>query len=152
MSVGKPVKKDKNAGCISRMKKLITRYHPEVIVLEDSTAKDTRRSPRIQELWGKIIEMAQNLRVPVRELLRKQVRRAFFDDGPGTKHALAEILATKFPDELGDRLPPKRRPWTSEDYRIDIFDAVALALVQRLEKRRTKKRHNRLETNREVQA
>jgi len=53
----------------------------------------------------------------------------FFADGQGTKHALAEILAARFPEELGCRLPPKRRPWMSEDYRMDIFDAVALALV-----------------------
>jgi hypothetical protein len=37
---------------------------------------------------------------------REQVRRVFFADGRGTKHALAEILAKKFPEELGSRLPP----------------------------------------------
>jgi hypothetical protein len=42
---------------------------------------------------------------------------------------LAEILATRFPEELAPRLPPKRKPWISEDYRMDIFDAVALAIV-----------------------
>ena len=60
---------------------------------------------------------------------REQVRRVFFANGQGTKHALAEILAKRFPEELGFRLPPKRRPWMSEDYRMDIFDAVALALI-----------------------
>ena len=39
----------------------------------------------------------------------------------GTKHALTEIPANKFPDELGFRLPPKRRPWMSKDYRMDIL-------------------------------
>jgi hypothetical protein len=62
---------------------------------------------------------------------RQQVRRVFFADGQGTKHALAEILAKRFPEELGFRLPPKRRPWMSEDYRMDLFDAVALALMLR---------------------
>jgi len=27
------------------------------------------------------------------------------------------------------RLPPKRRPWMSEDPRMDIFDAVSLAVA-----------------------
>ena len=58
----------------------------------------------------------------------------FFADGEGTKHALAEILAKRFPEELATRLPPKRRPWTSEDYRMDILDAVALVLVFRQRK------------------
>jgi len=35
---------------------------------------------------------------------------------------------------LASRLPPKRRPWMSEDYRMDIFDAVALALILRIKK------------------
>ncbi|MGH7993063.1 MAG: hypothetical protein ACREDQ_06080 [Limisphaerales bacterium] len=47
----------------------------------------------------------------------------------GTKQALAERLALKFPVELGSRLPPKRRAWMSEDPRMDIFDAVGLATV-----------------------
>ena len=42
---------------------------------------------------------------------------------------MAEILAKRLPEELGFRLPPKRRAWMSEDYRMDIFDAVALALM-----------------------
>jgi hypothetical protein len=42
------------------------------------------------------------------------------------------IIAKRFPEELGSRLPPERKPWMSEDSRMNIFDAVALALVFRL--------------------
>jgi hypothetical protein len=52
----------------------------------------------------------------------------------GTKQEMAEMLAGKFPDELASRLPPKRKPWKSEDSRMDIFEAVALALAIRLKK------------------
>ena len=45
---------------------------------------------------------------------------------------MAELLAKKFPDELASRLPPKRKPWKSEDSRMDIFDAVALAVAFRM--------------------
>jgi len=48
-------------------------------------------------------------------------------DEQATKHALAEHLASRFPEELGFRLPKKRRFWMSEDSRMDMFDAVALA-------------------------
>jgi len=39
------------------------------------------------------------------------------------------MLAKQFPDELASRLPPKRKTWESEDSRMDIFDAVALAVT-----------------------
>ena len=45
---------------------------------------------------------------------------------------MAELLVMQFPDELASRLPPKRKTWESEDGRMDIFDAVALAVVSRM--------------------
>jgi hypothetical protein len=62
----------------------------------------------------------------------KQIRNAFFADGEGTKQALAEIVAKRFPEELAHQLPTKRRDWESENPRMGIFDAVALALTFRL--------------------
>jgi hypothetical protein len=69
-------------------------------------------------------------------ILRQNVKQAFFPDGDGTKHGIAEIVAKRFPEELGFRLPPKRRAWESEDSRMAIFDAVALVLMLRLQKKR----------------
>jgi hypothetical protein len=37
-------------------------------------------------------------------------------------------IAKRFP-ELAPRLPRFRKPWMSEDYRMSIFDAVAMALT-----------------------
>ena len=50
----------------------------------------------------------------------------------GTKHEMAEYLAKQFPDELAARVPPKRKLWKSELSRMDIFDAVGLAVVYRM--------------------
>ena len=58
-----------------------------------------------------------------------QVRTQLLRDSKGTKFAVAQMLASKYPTELGLRLPPKRRPWMSEDPRMDIFDAVSLAVA-----------------------
>jgi hypothetical protein len=44
------------------------------------------------------------------------------------KAKTARIVAAKFP-ELRSRLPPERKPWMSEDYRMAIFDAAAFALT-----------------------
>ena len=86
---------------------------------------------RIRTLSKRIVTLAKSRDVMVRLFSRQQVRQVFFTDGQGTKYALAEMLADKYPEELGFRLPPKRRPWMSENYRMNIFDAVALALVPR---------------------
>jgi Holliday junction resolvasome RuvABC endonuclease subunit len=125
----KSVTGDKNTQSLARVEGLITHYHPEVMVLQETAT--IRRSARIRELGQRIVVLAgsHNLRVVL--VSREQVRRVFFDKGHGTKQALAEIVATRFPEELGARVPPKRQPWMSEDYRMDIFDAVSLALTFR---------------------
>jgi Holliday junction resolvasome RuvABC endonuclease subunit len=128
----KSVTGDKNSRSIAKMEELIAHYEPAVLVLQDTSTKHSRRAPRIRALSRQILAMAVRCKVSAALFSAEQVRQAFFADGKGTKHALAEILANRFPDELGSRLPPKRRPWMSEDYRMDIFDAVALALVFRL--------------------
>lgn len=128
----KSVKEDKNARSLAKVEDLIAHYHPDVMVLENTSVKPFRRSERIRTLSKQLITLAATRKVTVALSSSEQVRRVFFVDGQGTKHAVAEILAERFPEELGFRLPPKRRPWMSEDSRMDIFDAVALALVLRL--------------------
>jgi Holliday junction resolvasome RuvABC endonuclease subunit len=124
------VKGDKNAGSIQKVEGMIAHYEPQVIVFEDTRAKGSHRSTRIQALTKQLVAVGRNHNIKVALFSQKQVRRVFFGDDRGTKHALAEIIAGRFPDELGFRVPPKRRPWMSEDSRMDIFDAVALALMQ----------------------
>jgi hypothetical protein len=53
-------------------------------------------------------------------------------DVKGTKHEMAEMLAQKYSVELAGKLPPKRRPWENQDGRMDMFDAVGLAMVFRM--------------------
>ena len=125
----KAVEGDKNSGTLEKVETLIELYQPTIVILEDASAKGSRRSARIRELMQKIIAMAATLSVKAEVLSREQVRKVFFAEGLGSKHAVAAILAKRFPEELGDRLPPKRRPWMSEDSRMDIYDAVALAVT-----------------------
>jgi Holliday junction resolvasome RuvABC endonuclease subunit len=131
----KTVQGNKNANSLARMKELIAHYQPGVLVLENAAAKNSRRSTRIRKLGQQIIRMAATSKVSVKLFSRDQVMKTFFVGGQGTKHALAEIIAKRFPEELGSRLPPKRKPWKSEDSRMAIFDAVALALMPRLMKK-----------------
>src|ERR1017187_5297999 len=128
----KTVKGDKNVQSLAKVEKLIAHYQPGVLVLEDASAKNSRRSPRIRKLCQQIIKMAATRKVSVKLHSRDQMMKTFIADGHGTKHALAEIIAKRFPEQLGLQLPPKRKPWMSEDSRMNIFDAVALALLPHL--------------------
>jgi hypothetical protein len=125
----KAILRDKNAGSLIWVENFIQFYQPNVLVLPNVNAEDTRRAPRIKTLHRKIIALANKHQLKVRLISVTQVRAQLLGDTKGTKQAVAEALAAKFPVELGTRLPPKRRPWMSEDPRMDIFDAVALAVV-----------------------
>jgi hypothetical protein len=93
---------------------------------------DCHRAPRIKALHRRIIELATKHNLKVSLFSGKQLRIALLDDVKGTKHEMAEMLAKEFPVELANKLPPKRRPWQSEDGRTDIFDAVGLVVALRL--------------------
>jgi hypothetical protein len=56
------------------------------------------------------------------------VKQVFSESGASTKYEIAVAIAQRFP-ELAPRLPRFRKPWMSEDYRMSIFDAVALAIA-----------------------
>src|SRR5438552_17992841 len=93
----KTVKGHKNRQCLLKVEEMIAHYHPGVMVLEDHSAKGSRRAPRIRVLGEKIIAMARSCKIRVALFSRQQVRKVFFSDGKGTKDALAEILAKRFP-------------------------------------------------------
>jgi hypothetical protein len=127
----KSVQGDKNRHSLAKIKDLITHYRPDTLLLEDMGGKHSRRSARIQTLGLRTKTLASDLNVQVMLLSQKRIRHSFFRDGGGTRYELAQILVEQFPEELGQRLPPKRKPWQCEDSRMDIFMAVALVVMFR---------------------
>jgi len=123
----KAILRDKNAGALAWVNRFIQFYQPDVLVLPDVAAADTRRSDRIKTLHRKIAAWADKKQLKLRLISVTRVRTQLLGEAKGTKFAVAKTLAEKFPVELASRLPPKRRPWMSEDPRMDIFDAVGLA-------------------------
>lgn len=127
----KAVTGDKNNECIVKVEEMINFYKPDVLVMEDHEAKESLRSERIRSLSRRILVLAKRNLLPIKVFTHKKVRQIFFEEGLGTKHALAQIIADQFPEELGHRLPHKRRAWESEGYSMVIFEAVALCIVFR---------------------
>ena len=125
---------DINLQAISKIEKLIKQFLPGVLVLQDVNAKGSHRAPRIKALHRQIIKLAVKQKCKITLFSGEKLRIALLGDVKGTKHEMAEMLAQKYPVELAAKLPPKRRAWESEDYRMDIFDAMALAVAFRLKK------------------
>jgi hypothetical protein len=120
---------DKNVQSIAKLEKLLDFYQPDVLVLQDVEAKGSRRYPRIKTLNRQVKRMAEKRKIKVKLISGKQLRSLLIGNPRGTKQEMAEMLASQFPDELASRLPAKRKLWKSEDSRMDIFDAMALAVV-----------------------
>ena len=74
-----------------------------------------------------IEKRAENHRVPVRFVTRAMVKSAFTGH-ERNKHEIACVLAARFP-EPASKLPPKRKCWQSEDYRMSLFEAAALGVA-----------------------
>ena len=70
----KAVKGDKNARSLANVANLLAHYEPNVIALEDTRAKGSRRSSRIQALVEKIIVLAKGENIRVKLFSPKKVR------------------------------------------------------------------------------
>jgi hypothetical protein len=125
----KVVGKDKNAWSLVHIAKMITINRPNVLVPQSMKATGTPRASRIKHLHRSVVLLAKKHEVRVVETSRTELRNTLLGSQDATKHEIATLLAERFPDELESRLPPKRKAWASEDSRMDIFDAVALAVV-----------------------
>lgn len=130
----KQVRGNKNKGSIMRIEAMVMDSKPQIIVLEDVWAKGSKRHARIRRLVKMIQALAKKRKVKAALFSRKRLMETFLADENGTKQQLAEAIVQKYEDKLAAVLPPKRKFYNPEDYRIDIFIAVALAIMLRWKK------------------
>ncbi|MGH9459931.1 MAG: hypothetical protein ACRD1X_01845 [Vicinamibacteria bacterium] len=109
-------------------RRLVDRYEPEIVVLGDYRAWDARRPARVRELMKRIARVAATRDIETRMISPAAQEAAFAEVGASTKQQVAMALVRRFP-ELADALPPVRRLWMSEDYKMAIFDAAALGVA-----------------------
>jgi hypothetical protein len=107
------------------IEKLIDRYHPDVLALENWEAAGARRCQRVDLLLNYIASHEEG-RVRVQLVSRRQILAIGPLPHASTKHGRASLLAERFP-ELQAFLPPVRRIWEAENPRINVFDALAFA-------------------------
>ncbi len=106
-----------------RLRALLELWSPSVIVLNDPVGRARRSNPQSGRSLKQIAIEAKQRRIPVRTL--KPVCTEI-QGGRLTRYENARRVAEHFP-VLKGKLPPKRRAWESEHYRMSIFAAAALA-------------------------
>ena len=121
---------DRRENILVRINSLLTRYKPDVVVLQDMSRNGTHRPHRIRHLNEAIAEAAERYPFPVAFVSRSNVRQYFAYLGSVTKDTIAVAIAKRIPVFERLRLLPRpRKPWQSENARMGIFDAAALALT-----------------------
>lgn len=119
--------KDRNGASLEKAEQMLAKHVPDVLVLADH--KGTRRADRIITLTDEIAALATARKINVRRYTRAQVHRRVVGDAKATKYQVARAIAEMFPDDLKQRLPPKRETWMNDHPNGYIFEAVALALA-----------------------
>lgn len=117
-----------NRRCVADVEALIRLYRPNVLALEHCAAQGSRRRRRVRALIRALHNLAARKGIESRRIPPRLVRDVCAGSPLATKHEVALALAERFP-ELARAVPPRRRVWMSEDPRINVFDAVALAYV-----------------------
>jgi hypothetical protein len=121
---GERIVSPKAGGPFRKVEDLLTHHQPAVLVVEDVAAKGCRRRKRAREEINRMEQLALARGVRVERASRLAVIDAF---APAkSKFEVALGLAETFP-ALAERLPRKRKAWTTEDARMNIFDALGFA-------------------------
>jgi hypothetical protein len=118
----------KNDECLRFVDALLSRYEPGIVVLQDTGPSGTIRGRRITLLNASLAELIESAGVETIFFSRVEVMRAFASVGVINKRQLAEAVAKHIP-AFQRYLPRVRKPWMSEDSRMHLFDAAALALT-----------------------
>src|SRR5437879_2754155 len=108
-----------------RLRRLLDLWRPAVLVFNTLSSVTPKSNHRSKRLLKQIETEARKHRIPVRILEDNPVG----NQGENlTKYENARRVAEHFP-VLTRELPPKRRAWESEHYRMSIFTAASLVRV-----------------------
>jgi len=110
-----------------KLASLLEEFAPSAVILKNILSRP-KKSGKRKRKYDAITQQVQRHGIAVRAITARAIRSAFGANERLTKYQVASAIAARFP-ELAPRLPPKRKPWQSEDYRMSIFDAAALGVA-----------------------
>jgi hypothetical protein len=121
---GESIVSARSESLLSKVDDLLSRYEPTLLVIEDLAVPGARRRKRASMEIRSIELLALKRGLAAERVSRLAVIDAF---APGkSKFEVALRLAEIFPT-LAEGLPRKRKAWTTEDARMNIFDALGFA-------------------------
>lgn len=120
----------RSSDLLTMVRETLERFRPDVLVLQDGRTVCSRRPVRVRRLHAGMAVVAEGLSVPVVRISREEVRKSFARYGAFSKQEIAETIVKHVPG-LSVKLPPRRRPWMTEDARLGLFEAAAMILVHR---------------------
>ena len=122
------IRTTKNPKSLALLERIVERYHPDTIVLEQFEHGATRRVGRIQRLCRSLIHLAANRQIVTNTYSRAAIRTCFASVGAITRHEIAQAIASHI-DAFHPWLPPKRLVSRDQDARLSLFNAAAIALT-----------------------
>lgn len=119
--------KDHNEN-LTKIEACVEWFEPDTLVVENIAGGGSSKSKRIARLIRTVARRARKQRIHVEAFSRDRIRQAFSAVGATTKHEIATVVAKDY-EPLAPLLPTKRRIWMTENPRMGVFDAAALALT-----------------------
>ena len=118
----------KNRRILLYIERLLDRYRPAVLVLEDWLDEAYQRSERIIDLYERILALAKRKNIPVVCYPMKKIREFFAYRNALNKYEIALHIAKIIP-AFSYQVPPRREIWKGEDARQGLYDAAAVGLT-----------------------
>jgi hypothetical protein len=123
----KTARKRKHETTVKNASELLRHFSPVHLILP-ARELAVQGSQRIQRISVEIARLANGLDIHVHWYTRADIKSCFARHGAESKDGIVSVIARMLP-EFQQHVPPRRRIWMSEDYRMGLFDAVALAMT-----------------------
>ncbi|MDF7774288.1 hypothetical protein P1X14_03425 [Sphingomonas sp. AOB5] len=118
---------DKNWMSLQKLVRLLDRFSPNIVVLEEAEGLP-RRARRIVQLQNEIVTLCRHRNIETCLYRHAEVRDCFLKVGAKSRQEIAEAVAHRV-DVLAHRLPARRKPWQSEARQMTIFSAGAVVIT-----------------------
>jgi len=119
---------DRHRKAVSRIKRLVDRYSPDMLVLRDLADIRLKRGRRHYRLLKALEELGKSRGISTMRFSRAEIRRSFDSLRSPSRHAIVHAIVAQIPT-FEAYIPPVRKIWQTEDRRMVLFDAAALALA-----------------------
>ncbi len=117
-----------NTQTLTRIKKLIAQYTPDVILTRAYTNDQKNMGLRIRKLVKMIARLAESKKLTFQQVFRTEVQKHFCTGDYCSKYDISQKLIERYPSLAPYEFPVRKR-WKAEHHYVGIFDAVAMAQV-----------------------